>query len=541
MEKIKIKIKNIFTNFKILLNKLPITIITILILTLFAVITYKIDINDKYNIIDKIYCFLSIFSVISLFLEVYLKDKKKEIKILGYSINIIVTLGFTIILSLDKNILGMNIEIVISTVSRILFGILSSLFILSIYKMYKFSQLKFNEYILSVFKGMLKIISFDIVLNIGISIIFFLFRELIYEHLSIEIFMKILILLQGGFFIPASILTFYNNKINKDSGFFKVLIVYILLPLYIILTSILYIYILKIIIIKQVPANFIYPVVAAIFVSGFIIYNLIKNYDDKKWIKVICNIIPYAFIPLIILQIYAVFVRYTNYGITPLRYISYMFLIFEISSIFFMIYKKGKMIEVLTYIMTGLILITTVTPFFNLVTISKWNQLKRLEKVSKIEVNNMTQEEIEVFNSAYKYLNLQTDSEKYITSYYKEKKTQINNMDSKNSNNTRKTIKYSNEEELVNVSEYSYFKEVSYKINQKNQTEAEYQVVLNFCKDILNKNSENVDISKHIKSNENIIKVDNNISIYISSITIYYYQNTQEIDYIYLSGYQLKK
>lgn len=554
MKKIKEMSKAIETNFKHLLKKLPITLITIFVATIYFICILKVDTNN--NIISGISTFLSIFAIISLFIETYTYNKRSLIKlVIMYFINLLITLSFTFIFnnSLDY-MFGVKKEIFLVNSFMVLVGILGTFGLLSIYKMYKLSNLKFHEYLLTVFAGFFKILVFDIALNIGIAIIFFLFRALIFEDLDEYILIRMLILLQGGFFIPAILKVFFSENEKEEGKFFKVLFAYIILPIYLLINLILYIYIVKILLNNDLPVGFIYPVVTAIFISGFFISNFIKNYSDKKLLNTISKIIPYLIIPLIVLQIHSSYIRYENYGITPARYVTYVFIIFEIISVILMILRKKEKQEYIILTLTILLLFTTCTPF-NLLKVSTLNQKARLDSVKDMKVEDMSEEQQDKFEGSYYYLKSVVDSEKYITDELKDKMEAIEeNQKIEGYTPTRSINYYSSDNKIINIKEYSYFRDFSYRYNansNNNYTYNSYESqenknyeskILDITSDIIKLNkSLNFDFDEYIEEKGNIIELDTNSYVYVKSFYIYVEKDTNNISSIYISGYLLQK
>ena len=570
MGKLKSLVKNIAGMFKSLIKELPVTIISIFLLTIIFAATIDTDFESG-KVVGSILTFLAISSCISLFIEVVLGYKKSKLKTVGaFAINILVTSFYTFLFNTDLDyIFGIDIDILLERFGCILVGILGSLALAAIYKMYKNTGTKFHEYVLNVFSGTLKVGIFDIIIHIGIAVIFFLTESLIFEDLDYMIYSRCFILVQGLFVIPAELRVLLGNNKKELESFFRVLISYILLPLYIIINFILYVYIVKILIKNEIPVGFIYPVVAAIFSFGYLIYNFIKNYDDKKFIKVSLKALPYGLIPLIILQIYAAALRFSGFGITPLRYVSYMFIIFEIVAICLMAVKKGELSEksVITFI--ALLLVSTCTPL-NVIDVSNYNQKLRLYSVLNINTADMTEEQIDKFESAYYYLKAASNGDKYITDEVKAKMDEISENGKSVKTKDKDTKGYfsyrlEDETDPVDIKEYSYMESYTFRANFSKEDydytdcyEYEDCAYIDYDIDsddkygakIINKISSimreaniddmNFDIRFYMDQNGSMLKLDD-ADIYVSTLNVYYYKDSGEITSVYLKGYVFTK
>ena len=80
-------------------------------------------------------------------------------------------------------------------------------------------------------------------------------------------------------------------------------------------------YIIKIIVFKDMPSNQIFRILAALFILGCPIWTMVCNFKEDTIIDKINKLLPKLFIPFIILQIYSIGVRILENGITENRYL----------------------------------------------------------------------------------------------------------------------------------------------------------------------------------------------------------------------------
>ena len=85
------------------------------------------------------------------------------------------------------------------------------------------------------------------------------------------------------------------------------------------------------------------------------------------------SILPYAFAPLILMQIYSVAVRVMDYGFTPERYLGVMAILFEsITILFFKISRECS--ERLLLVIAVLTVISVAVPGINMYSASSRSQ-----------------------------------------------------------------------------------------------------------------------------------------------------------------------
>ena len=153
------KIKNTFTNFKKIIDKFPITIITVFILTIMNAVF--IDSNSLEDIMKYINEFLLIFCCSSFFIETIFKNKKKYFL---YIIGVLIAVAFTCFLNI-KDISQNSLYFI----KRVTFCYTISLVITAIYYNYKKTKKKFNEYVCGVFIELFKTSIIYAILAIGLS------------------------------------------------------------------------------------------------------------------------------------------------------------------------------------------------------------------------------------------------------------------------------------------------------------------------------------------------------------------------------------
>lgn len=541
MSKIKSFFTKMATNYKSSFKKYTATNILIILMTLFFVIKY----NDLPRITSEILLIATVSGVGFFTCETYLKKVWQRV------ISYIVCIGIAVIF--ESGIIPEN-EMVCT-------GYVFSVFLIGLIKAIKNTEVDIGEYIIKVLKNLFNVGIIYTILNIGLTLILLIFMILILNNENNwDLMARLQIALLGFLVLPASLvaITEINNDISK---FIKTIILYIMLPLTIIATAIIYIYMAKIFIIREIPSNAIYRILAGLFTVAFPIWVSIYTFKEQsKSIEKMCKILPIAFAPFILLQIYSIYTRIAENGLTPSRYIGVVFIIFEIIAIFLSLYKERKyLIHTITTAVI-LIVISTILPVVNMQSASYISQSNRLKKAWKANqtFNQISDENKNISKSAYNYLIRENNSIKYIPSYIDDEAIKnYNKSDNYSYTNYLhyeyiaypKTYGYS-ENEIIPIEEYK-------KIQPVRVTEADKQ--LNTITNISLTNSITVDLREYISkiveedkvSDKNVqeyielnhkIKVDENTDFYITKFNLNYANpRAVYVSYLVIEGYILYK
>ena len=170
----------------------------------------------------------------------------------------------------------------------------------------------------------------------------------------------------------------------------RILLGIIGLPIYLLLLTILYIYLAKILITWNIPSNEInlYASFAALFFILF--YFTLGSYrTENKMIDLFMKWGKYALIPIILVQLYAINIRVSAYGITTLRYISIILVAIVLTFLLLAIVNKGKYLKSIFVVIATVAIVFTFTPL-NVIDVPDRVQFNRL--VSYLEANDMYQD-----------------------------------------------------------------------------------------------------------------------------------------------------
>lgn len=538
MSKIKDCFSNIAKNYKHNVLQYTFTHIIVMITTAILVLGNY----DKFdNILEQI-AIIGLISAINAFASESFCKKTWQRVITGIT-GTVIGIIFTRLIYVRDSVI----------VTRIIVGYCATVFLIGLMKVIKNSKLEFHEYCTQIFQNLFNSVIIYLILNIGLSIIISIFILLLLDNVdSLDIILRLQIAIAGWFLVPAFLMAITNPEYNV-SKFIEVIISFVLLPLTILATIIIYLYMAKMFIMREIPANSIFRILAGLFVVAFPVWTMAYSFREKnKIIKIFCKAMPISFIPFIGLQIYSISVRCKENGITPLRYLGIMLIIFEVVTIFLSLYKNRKYI--LHTITTGsiLLVISTILPVVNMHTISNMSQANRLLKAWKEEekYSQLTEEQKEIVLSSYYYLINQEDGKKYIPEYLEEET--IKDKEKYYNINSTNNITYTMPEDgVIYIAGYSYIEPINtfcYKGNELKKLELNKACTIDITEyilDIIKENEKSSDDAQKYIIENRVLKVNDTRDLYIKDLSITYTERENitedNINYVRINGYVLIK
>lgn len=555
----KFNIKDKITNFKLMLKKLfekyPLTLTLIYIVSFLFAILMDTDLMDE-EWIQKLFMFGTIWGVGTFFAENVFEKGKKRIGL--YILTAIISYVFIHFVFINKYE---------DAVIKWLVCYIATMCAISLYSIIKKSEKDFSEYVLKVVINIAKSSLIYGVLAIGVAAILWVFDVLILDVTS-KYIDNIEILIVGFFYSTKIIYSFINldDDVNK---FFKNLIKYVLMPLIITAFVIIYLYIIKIFALRDIPKNQIFRIATALFIVGGFIWTVMNYFKEEGLMYKISTKLPMIFSPFILLQIYTLGIRISKNGITPLRYAGIVFIIFEVLYILCYIFKNKK-IQNLIIIADVLLIISVLIPIVNAFDVSIYSQIRKLNIYS--QKSELTDEDKIKINGAYNYLKHTTKGKDYINkNLNKNQIDEINNYKKYNYNTydyigsdynnydyirlqTNQEININGYNKLIEIQEANYEKGTiekvfsNVKLNNKLQLITvvdltskikEYKMIYDKFNNSQLANKEN-ELNRYFKNHNEIIINENN-KLIIKNLSINYNKSTEEIVSYSIEGYLLEK
>ncbi len=552
MNKLKEKIGGLYLTLKKSIERFPLTVVTIIILTLIYVIKLQGNIINTNILINIIMFFGLIFANGAFLTESIFKEKIK--KIVGYIISAVLASFFTYIFEEPEVIEKILSKSMLDWLVNLFTCSMISAFSLSIYFNYKRSTKTFEQYVTSVFINIFKISIIYGILAIGSAVVTAIFIYLILDGSNYTLLLSVEILILGIYYIPALLYSLYNIE-EKTSKFSRVVIKYVLETLVIIAFAIIYMYIIKIIVLRDMPSNQIFRILSTLFILGCPIWTMVENFKEDKITDKINKLLPKLFIPFIILQIYSIGVRILNNGVTESRYLCIMLIIFEIIYTIIKLRKKEKMGEII-FVFVAIMIISTIVPYINMYNISQVSQYNIL-KIFK-EKTEYTEGEREKIYGAYCYLLETYEGNKLIKALLTEnEEKKIKNLKGSNiyqeSRIMKQYVSAHSNVEYIDVKEYKNL----YTINVSNYSNEQGSIEKVFGNIALkNENNKIIyaniceKINEYIKygdklaanfENINEIQIDESKKLILTYISISYDKASKNVENYSISGYLLIK
>ena len=370
------KFKNLFPDMKKGIGRFPVTVIFSLILFIVAIFTIESDFyifpeEDlwiKYLIIA-----IPLSASVELIREKYLENKRSSF------FRIISFFGIFLFIFFLKIFFKNHFatETINITATILIFYVLFYL-IPIIYR----NEDK-EKYLQSVVGNQMITIGFSIVLFLGLSAIVGTIDVLLINLPNTIYF--------DNFVFSASIfgVAFFVSRLKRKDESLKdynlpkiveVLICYILIPLILIYTAILYLYFVKIIFTLKMPKGIVsHLVLWYTTFSLFIVIMATPITYKNKFAKFYKKYFPLISIPLILLALFSINERIFQYGVTENRYLVVILILWLLFNMIFIIKADVKWV-LISFIFA--VLVAIFSPF-NLVNVSINSQNKRLERILK--------------------------------------------------------------------------------------------------------------------------------------------------------------
>ncbi|MBD5506975.1 MAG: DUF4153 domain-containing protein [Lachnospiraceae bacterium] len=355
--------------------------------------------------------FLALFILAAMFVESLLPYEKKQTnvkiaRILGFIIGAVpaAVLVWGLRLEESEQFFRLSGDIVAEWCERFAVGYVFLLMIAIVYICHRKSGVGFIEYILHVLVNFAITTVIYLVLLFGVILIIWIVDSLFLSGYS-SLYVHGVILVTGVYYAPACIMAL-NDLSNEISDRISIIMIkYVLSVMTICALAIVYIYLLKILIMREIPSNEIFRIVTGLFCIGMPIWILDYFYRDDTKFMLFLQKLPYGLIPLIPMQTYAIGVRIYHNGMTPGRYIGVSMILFEVIMLFVWHSWKEKLERVLLILGAGII-IAIFIPGLNMFSVSnRWQRAFLETYYNKVlSQGELTQEEYERLEGAYKYL-----------------------------------------------------------------------------------------------------------------------------------------
>ena len=378
MKKIKENVKKLLSHFKSGFERFPITII----LTFMHFITgiYIAEVrnfqSDEFIEVNLL-LFGSIFitGMCEIIREKYFYEKNKWLVRGIYSfITLVLSIIFYVdyLQTNDYNNFKFWALIPISIILFVLIPILNK------ENKEKYLQSEFSDFIITYIFAAVLFVGIAIVLT-TISYLFFSSNNDFFFRLTTYSFWFIAEVFGASLFL--SLLKKPDDDLEnyKFPSIFNLLIKFVIIPLIVIYTGVLYIYMAKVVISMQLPKGLISHLVLWYTAFSVIIMILITPFTQKdKFLGNFKKYFPYFSIPLIFASLFALFQRIYQYGITEKRYYVLILIFWLLFCVILFIRKMN--ITGIFISLIACVVIAVYTPF-SAKSVSNFSQKERLKRM----------------------------------------------------------------------------------------------------------------------------------------------------------------
>ena len=379
-------IENSLTRLYLSLKRFPLTVI--LSATTFAVLIAISEINPRNDTLSKIALVLAIGIPLSLCIKLFF-EKREEGN--SYKLTSAYFSG-ALLLVLYYFLLLNNIGMV--TITRYT-AVSLALYLGFIFIPYLLKKEQFEMYVITIFTGFFITLIYSIVLFSGLSAILFTMDKLLGIIIKGKVYyytwLFVVFIFALSYFLAG--IPHKNQEITPKSypKLLRILLLYIVMPLLIAYTIILYIYFGKIIVTWRWPMGIVSNLVLWYSVIVTIILFLITPIREKvSFANKFLTFAPKIILPLLIMMFISIGIRINAYGVTENRYFVAILALWVFFIMLYFCFTK-KLRNIIIPVTLSIITLSSVFGPFSSYSISKMSQNNRLEKI--LIKNNMIKNE----------------------------------------------------------------------------------------------------------------------------------------------------
>ena len=261
------------------------------------------------------------------------------------------------------------------------------------YIFYK-NHTSFWQYNKGLFLRILTAVLYTLTLHLGLSMALLAIENLFGVDWDNEIYLKLFVFLAGIFNtlfflsgVPTEIAE--EEEITDYPNGLKVFTQFVLLPLAGIYLTILYLYAGKIIMEWNWPDGWVTKLVLGYSVLGILSFLLIwplRKKEENQWINIFAKWFFISLLPLIVLLSLAIYRRVGEYGITELRYLVIMLVVWLFVIAVYFIVKGNENIKLIPLTLFFFVLFSSFG-FWGAFSVSRMSQKARFEGL--LQANNM--------------------------------------------------------------------------------------------------------------------------------------------------------
>lgn len=250
---------------------------------------------------------------------------------------------------------------------------------------YFYKKENYELYGVKLFASFFVTYLYSMVLFLGLAAILFTIDSLFSLDIPGKLYLD-LWLIVAGIFAPVYFLADIPSSGEEVSAHYypkviKVMLLYIVMPLLIAYSAILYAYFVKIIVTRQWPEGMVSHLVLWFsFISILVLFFIYPLRRENQWVQTFTCYFPKLIIPLLLMMFLSMGIRVKTYGITENRYFVLATGLWVTANFIYHGFKKNAN-NVFLSVSLALVAILTVTGPWSAYSVSKYSQNQRFENI----------------------------------------------------------------------------------------------------------------------------------------------------------------
>ena len=175
-------------------------------------------------------------------------------------------------------------------------------------------------------------------------------------------------------------LLFRKDPLASSGRGFRVFVLRVLFPLYVALLVVLYLYLLKILVLRTMPVGQINWFVSYACAVFMFFYFVLEEFQQERQVALFRRWGAVLILPLIAVQAVAVAIRISAYGLTVSRWYGLLFMGFSAIFMVTTLVRQGQYRRLSFLLLAALVVVSTLTPLKG-TRVAFWNQQGRLQAV----------------------------------------------------------------------------------------------------------------------------------------------------------------
>jgi|LGVF01.1.fsa_nt_gb hypothetical protein len=273
----------------------------------------------------------------------------------------------------------------------------TSLYLLFSLIPYMFKRENYSRYVLNIITNLFITLLFSLVLYLGINAIVFTVEELFELNFDNDIYFDMFIIIAGLFAVTHFLGSVLPIEKDMDNDYYppvwRILFVYIVLPLLSVYTVILYAYFVRLLIVKEFPINMLgHLVVWYGLISVIILFFINRIESNNAYTQMFYKYFPAVIMLPLAMLFVAIGSRIADFGLTPPRYFVVISGLWVFGSMIYIFFSKSFKSTILVISAIAVLLISAYGPQ-SAFSLSINNQNNRFEDLL-VELNMLENDNI---------------------------------------------------------------------------------------------------------------------------------------------------